>query len=98
MCHTCLLTKELAEFRKIQLSGFKKEIYPPYEVNNCFTCEANGAFDIPQDEHIGLKYGDLTFFDHKVLADSFECAFVGNTPYKQICKIYKIKHETNGKL
>jgi hypothetical protein len=95
-CHTCFLNKELGEYRKLQTAGFNTPSHTDwYEANNCLTCEAMGertkyTFEqrtLPSRE---FSYGGA-FPDVKNLADSFECAFVGNIPIKRIYKTYKIQ-------
>ena len=100
MCHNCLKWKALYEYKEhVKLSqvnteprGHNEKVY----FNTCLDC-----MELLENQRetftIGAYFSDddqEPYIKEKPLHKSFECAFIGNTPYKQICKVFHIKHET----
>ena len=98
MCHNCLKRQELDRFRK-QLMRVDGDGQPNeyFEQDVCILCEEMGYAAKKVHEHRAFKREredgrtEENGREARTLRDSYECAFVGNTDYKDICKTYKIK-------
>lgn len=90
MCHNCFKSLPYWEFFPVNYNSTL------LESNNCIDCYFNGFHDKSNMEAVGVDRDDPVFEDGREehsLKNSYECAFVGNTSYKDICKTYRIKYE-----
>ena len=97
MCHNCLKKQELNKYRT-QVMRVKNERFK-YEQNICINCEELGVKQkkVWEAGAISTITHNAGFYEENgkdvgELGKSYECAFVGNTSYKDICKVFKIKH------
>ena len=83
-CHTCFQLKDFSEFGDVGIgSGIV------VKANNCIECErCREAVEIQAKSYnYSESVNDTDKTDHY-------CAFIGNTPYEEICKIFKIRLES----
>jgi len=88
--------QELKDYRPQRMNE-EGERLEWFEQNICIYCEELGvkakkvfeaiAFNREREDCRSESNGR----EAVTLRDSYECAFVGNTKYKDICKTYKIK-------
>ena len=91
-CHNCLRSLPFWEFFPVMV-GTQSDGY--FQSNNCIDCYFDGATAKKSMEAFGvdreLSEKEMNGREATELRKSYECAFVGNTGYKDICKTYKIK-------
>ena len=92
MCHDCLKWQPIEDYKEYNSCT----LYPEelLQSNNCLNClEVKKA----SRDYINKRYfkdaEPFNYHTHKELVESYECAFIGNTDYKDICNVYGIKHE-----
>ena len=76
-CHLCFKYKPLDQYNTVYIADDEW-----YEVNYCLDCEAMR----PKKKHVSPPIN--TYEDTR-----YYCAYIGNTSYKEICRIYKIRYE-----
>jgi hypothetical protein len=74
--------KPVQEFRQYKAKGFDYII----EADKCLLCEDNPrAFGRHAEDRKKATVDQYT--------NDYQCGFIGNTPYKKICEIFRIKHQ-----
>ena len=95
MCHNCFKSLPYWEYFPVMV-GTQDDGY--FESNNCIDCYFDGATEKKSMEAYGVdrdidsQWLEENGKDAHELKNSYECAFVGKTKYKDICKTYKIKY------
>ena len=82
-CHTCNKYKPLKDYRRYLLGRVQyKEIVT---ANNCKSCEAEGAKE--------KEWTDVRPTENDADKIDWYCNFIGDTDYKDICKVFKISDQ-----
>ena len=93
-CHNCMKWKDINTFRLYKMTGDKG--VPKTPSNYCPACEKEigesnqGHFFRNEPSRVRAATGG-----HGKDLDEFNYAFIGNKPYKEICKIFKINFQEN---
>ena len=82
-CHECMKYKPAKEFRRYLLGRVHEGII--VSANNCKCCESEGALE--------REWTDVRPTENDADKIDWYCNFIGDTPYKDICKVFKIRYE-----